>query len=140
MRKDYSRDLKALASKNIEVQAFVHEASSTITYLLLEKFSGVAAIIDPAADFNILTGELDFGFCRQIENVINDFNYKLQWILETHVHADHVTGAQFLKSKLGGTIAIGSRIKEVQQIFSKIYNDAPCPSFDGSEFDFFTGT
>ena len=75
MRKDYSRDLKALASKNIEVQAFVHEASSTITYLLLEKLSGVAAIIDPAADFNILTGELDFGFCRQIENVINDFNY-----------------------------------------------------------------
>lgn len=135
MQKDYFRDLKALASKNIEVQAFVHEASSTITYLLLEKSSGVAAIIDPAADLNILTGELDFGFCRQIENVINDFNYKLQWILETHVHADHVTGAQYLKSKLGGTIAIGSRIKEVQQIFSKIYNDAPCPSFDGSEFD-----
>ncbi|MEC8751910.1 MAG: MBL fold metallo-hydrolase, partial [Pseudomonadota bacterium] len=89
-----------MVSKNIEVQAFVHETSSTITYLLLEKSSGVAAIIDPAADFNILTGELDFGFCRQIENVINDFNYKLQWILETHVHADHVTGAQYLKSNL----------------------------------------
>ena len=107
MRKDYSRGLKVLASKNIEVQAFVHQASFTITYLLLEKSSGVAVIIDLAADFNILTGELDFGFCLQIENVINDFNYKLQWILETHVHADHVTGAQYLKSKLGGTIAIG---------------------------------
>ena len=108
MQKYYSRDLKALASKNIEVQAFVHEASSTITYILLEKSSGVAVVIDPAADFNILTGELDFSFCHKIENVIKDSNHQLQWILETHVHADHVTGAQFLKSKLGGTIAIGS--------------------------------
>ena len=60
----------------------------------------------------------------------------MQWILETHVHADHVTGAQYLKSRLGGKVAIGCRIREVQEIFSKIYNDAPDPTFDGSEFDF----
>ena len=106
-----------MVSKNIKVQAFVHEAPSTITYLLLEKSSGLAAVIDPAADFNILTGELDFSFRHKIKNVIKDSNYQLQWILETHVHADHVTGAQYLKSKLDGTIAIGSRNKEVQQIF-----------------------
>ena len=108
-----------LVSKNIKVQAFVHEASSTITYLLLAKSSGLAAVIDPAADFDILTGELDFSFCDKIKNVIKDSNYQLKWILETHVHADHVTGAQYLKSKLDGTIAIGSRIKEVQQFFQK---------------------
>ena len=125
-----------MKSNNIEFYPFVHEASSTISYLLLEQSAGVAVVIDPAADFNILTGELDFTFCCEIENIIRNSRCHLQWILETHVHADHVTGAQYLKSRLGGKVAIGCRIREVQEIFSKIYNDAPDPTFDGSEFDF----
>ena len=125
-----------MKSNNIEFYPFVHEASSTISYLLLEQSAGVAVVIDPAADFNILTGELDFTFCCEIENIIQNSKCHLQWILETHVHADHVTGAQYLKSRLGGKVAIGCRIREVQEIFSKIYNDAPDPTFDGSEFDF----
>ena len=125
-----------MKSNNIEFYPFVHEASSTISYLLLEQSAGVAVVIDPAADFNILTGELDFTFCCEIENIIQNSECQLQWILETHVHADHVTGAQYLKSRLGGKVAIGCRIREVQEIFSKIYNDAPDPTFDGSEFDF----
>ena len=125
-----------MKSNNIEFYPFVHEASSTISYVLLEQSAGVAAVIDPAADFNILTGELDFTFCCEIENIIQNSKCQLQWILETHVHADHVTGAQYLKSRLGGKVAIGCRIREVQEIFSKIYNDAPDPTFDGSEFDF----
>jgi len=125
-----------LQSNNIDLHAFLHEASSTISYLLLEQSAGVAVVIDPAADFNILTGELDFTFCCEIENIIRNSKCQLQWILETHVHADHVTGAQYLKSRLGGKVAIGCRIREVQEIFSKIYNDAPDPTFDGSEFDF----
>ena len=125
-----------MKSNNIEFYPFVHEASSTISYLLLEQSAGVAVVIDPAADFNILTGELDFTFCCEIENIIQNSKCQLQWILETHVHADHVTGAQYLKSRLGGKVAIGFRIREVQEIFSKIYNDAPDPTFDGSEFDF----
>ena len=125
-----------MKSNNIEFYPFVHEASSTISYLLLEQSAGVAVVIDPAADFNILTGELDFTFCCEIENIIQNSKCQLQWILETHVHADHVTGAQYLKSRLGGKVAIGCRIREVQEIFSKIYNDAPDPNFDGSEFDF----
>jgi len=125
-----------LKSNNIEFYPFVHESSSTISYLLLEQSAGVAVVIDPAADFNILTGELDFTFCCEIENIIQNSKCQLQWILETHVHADHVTGAQYLKSRLGGKVAIGCRIREVQEIFSKIYNDAPDPTFDGSEFDF----
>ena len=125
-----------MKSNNIEFYPFVHEASSTISYLLLEQSAGVAVVIDPAADFNILTGALDFTFCCEIENIIQNSKCQLQWILETHVHADHVTGAQYLKSRLGGKVAIGCRIREVQEIFSKIYNDAPDPTFDGSEFDF----
>ena len=125
-----------MKSNNIEFYPFVHEASSTISYLLLEQSAGVAVVIDPAADFNILTGELDFTFCCEIENIIQNSKCQLQWILETHVHADHVTGAQYLKSRLGGKVAIGCRIREVQEIFSKIYNDTPDPTFDGSEFDF----
>ena len=125
-----------MKSNNIEFYPFVHEASSTISYLLLEQSAGVAVVIDPAADFNKLTGELDFTFCCEIENIIQNSKCQLQWILETHVHADHVTGAQYLKSRLGGKVAIGCRIREVQEIFSKIYNDAPDPTFDGSEFDF----
>ena len=125
-----------MQSNNIDLHAFVHEASSTISYLLLDQSARVAVVIDPAADFNILTGELDFTFCCEIENIIQNSKCQLQWILETHVHADHVTGAQYLKSRLGGKVAIGCRIREVQEIFSKIYNDAPDPTFDGSEFDF----
>ena len=125
-----------MESNNIDFYPFVHEASSTISYLLLEQSAGVAVVIDPAADFNILTGELDFTFCCEIENIIQNSKCQLQWILETHVHAVHVTGSQYLKSRLGGKVAIGCRIREVQEIFSKIYNDAPDPTFDGSEFDF----
>ena len=125
-----------MESNNIDFYPYVHEASSTISYVLLEQSAGVAVVIDPAADFNILTGELDFTFCCEIENIIQNSKCQLQWILETHVHADHVTGAQYLKSRLGGKVAIGCRIREVQEIFSKIYNDAPDPTFDGSEFDF----
>jgi len=124
-----------LSSDKLELEAFVHEGSSTISYLLIEPEMGAAAVIDPAADFNISTGQLDFAFCKKIEEVIQAKKLQLQWILETHVHADHVTGAQYLRSRLGGNVAIGHRIVEVQKIFSDVYNDMPALKCDGSEFD-----
>ena len=110
-----------MKSNNIEFYPFVHEASSTISYLLLDQSARVAVVIDPAADFNILTGELDFTFCCEIENIIQNSKCQLQLILETHVHADHVTGAQYLKSRLGVKVGSGCSIREVQEIFSMIF-------------------
>ena len=124
-----------MSSDKLALKAFVHEGSSTISYLLIEPKMRAAAVIDPAADFNISTGQLDFTFCKKIEEVIRAEKLQLQWILETHVHADHVTGAQYLRSRLGGDVAIGHRIVEVQKIFSEVYNDMPALKCDGSEFD-----
>ena len=124
-----------MSQGNAELHAFFHESSSTVSYMVIDLKTKATAVIDPAADFNIFTGGLDFKFSQNIEEFIRGKQLRLQWILETHVHADHVTAAQYLKSRLGGSIVIGNRITEVQKIFSSIYNDAPSLNCDGSEFD-----
>ncbi len=124
-----------MSQGNAELHAFFHEPSSTVSYMVIDLKTKATAVIDPAADFNISTGGLDFKFSQNIEEFIRARQLRLQWILETHVHADHVTAAQYLKSHLGGSVAIGNRITEVQKIFSSIYNDASSLNCDGSEFD-----
>ena len=119
------------------VKAFLHESSSTISYLVVDEVTKSVAMIDPVADYDISTGKMAHSFSDKIVNKIRSCNYNLEWIIETHVHADHVSDAQYFKSELGGTIAIGGRIKEVQETFASIYDEDKLFPCDGSQFDYF---
>ena len=116
--------------------AFLHESSSTISYLVVDEVTKSVALIDPVADYDISTGKMAHGFSDAIVKKIRSCNYNLEWIIETHVHADHVSDAQYFKAKLGGKIAIGGRIKEVQKTFASIYDEDKLFPCDGSQFDY----
>lgn len=118
------------------VNAFLHESSSTISYLVVDEVTKSVALIDPVADYDISTGKMAHGFSDEIVKKIRSCNYNLDWIIETHVHADHVSDAQYFKAKLGGKIAIGGRIKEVQKTFASIYDEDKLFPCDGSQFDY----
>ena len=118
------------------VNAFLHESSSTISYLVVDEVTKSVALIDPVADYDISTGKMAHGFSDEIVKKIRSCNYNLEWIIETHVHADHVSDAQYFKAKLGGKIAIGGRIKEVQKTFASIYDEDKLFPCDGSQFDY----
>ena len=118
------------------MNAFLHESSSTISYLVVDEVTKSVALIDPVADYDISTGKMTHSFSDKIVNKIRSCNYNLDWIIETHVHADHVSDAQYFKSELGGKIAIGGRIKEVQETFASIYDEDKLFPCDGSQFDY----
>ena len=103
--------------------------------MLTDKVSKQAAVIDPVLDFDPNAGKLTSSSADHIITFLDDNNLQLQWILETHAHADHITAAHYLKNKRGGQIGISEQIKKVQSTFSKIFNlsdEVPC---DGSQFD-----
>ena len=124
-----------MSSVKPDVTAFVHQTSSTITYLVADPATGIAAVIDAAADFDIATGVLNYTSVEEVVSTIRACKLKLAWILETHVHADHVSAAQFLKDRFGGRVAISSRITDVQETFAAVYCEDPDFPCDGSQFD-----
>lgn len=124
-----------MTSAKPEVTAFLHERSSTISYLVADIENGCAAVIDAAVDFDLTAGKLDNAPTDIIANEIDRRGLKLEWVLETHVHADHVSGAQHLRERLGGRVAIGARIAEVQETFAAIYDEDDHFRRDGSQFD-----
>lgn len=117
------------------VRAFLHKPSSTISYLVFDTGSRRAAVIDPAVDFDLATGRLGTDPVTAIAAEIDREGLHLDWIIETHVHADHVSGAQYLKEACGGRIAIGRGITAVQETFAGVYGLGPEFARDGSQFD-----
>ncbi|MBN7824811.1 MBL fold metallo-hydrolase [Bowmanella dokdonensis] len=120
---------------SIQVQAFFHQPTSTLSYVIRDPQSGEAAVIDPALDFEQASGHTGTEFADQLIDYIRQHKLKLVWILETHAHADHLTAAQYIKQQLGGRIAIGRGIARVQQTFSEIFNLKDSLKADGSDFD-----
>jgi glyoxylase-like metal-dependent hydrolase (beta-lactamase superfamily II) len=95
----------------------------------------VAAIIDPVLGFSVGSGRIDTGPAKEIIGCIQSNDLKLEWILETHAHADHLSAAQVVKTHLGGKVAIGNGIRAVQETFGEIFNlKAPFVA-DGGQFD-----
>lgn len=119
----------------MEIVAFFHKASSTFSYLVADPGSHRAAVIDPVLDYDAASGRTDTASAQQIVQAVQVRGYRLDWILETHAHADHLSAAQFLKAELGGRIAIGSGICSVQATFKELYNLGPDFPVDGSQFD-----
>ncbi|MBT9245425.1 MBL fold metallo-hydrolase [Gemmobacter fulvus] len=117
------------------VTAFFDEATNTITYLLREPEGRACAIVDSVLDFDYASGRTDTRSADAVIAQIEAQDLDLQWILETHVHADHLSAAPYIQERLGGKIGIGDRITVVQATFGKIFNEGTRFQRDGSQFD-----
>ncbi|GLS87198.1 hypothetical protein GCM10010873_21720 [Cypionkella aquatica] len=117
------------------VHAFFDEATNTITYLLREPNGRACAVIDSVLDFDYASGRTDTRSADTVIAYIRAQELDLQWVLETHVHADHLSAAPYIQQALGGQIGIGDRITVVQETFGKVFNEGTSFARDGSQFD-----
>lgn len=117
-----------------EIKAFFDEPTNTVSYLVADPQTKQAAVIDPVLDYDHKSGKADVRSADAILKYAADKGFTIAWVLETHAHADHLSGAPYIKSKTGAKVAIGEHIKDVQRIFRPVFN-ADDVSGDGSEFD-----
>ncbi len=117
------------------VHAFFDEATNTITYVVRDPEGSACAIVDSVLDFDYASGRTDTRSADAVIGWIMAEGLKVEWILETHVHADHLSAAPYLQERLGGRIGIGERITAVQETFGKIFNEGTRFQRDGSQFD-----
>ncbi len=122
-------------SVKAEITEFFDEPSSTFSYVVKDPDSNSCAVIDSVMDINYPVGRLTFESADVIIAHIKDNDLELQWILETHVHADHLSAAPYIKEQIGGKIGIGHNITIVQETFGKIFNAGTEFQRDGSQFD-----
>ena len=118
-----------------DVQHFSHEQAGTLTYIVSDTETSAAAVIDPVLGFSVVSGRTDAEPAEEIIAFIENNGLHLDWILETHAHADHLSSAQLLKSELGGKIAIGEGICKVQENFGSVFNLQAPFAADGHQFD-----
>jgi glyoxylase-like metal-dependent hydrolase (beta-lactamase superfamily II) len=118
-----------------EVFSFFDEPTNTATYILKDPASRSAAIVDSVLDYDSAAGRTDTKAADALIAYVRQHDLKVEWLLETHVHADHLSAAPYLKEKLGGKIAIGANITVVQDVFGKVFNAGTEFERDGSQFD-----
>ena len=117
------------------VRAFFDASSGTVTYVVSDDATACAAIIDPVLDFDMKAGRTSTAQADKLLDYLAEQGLEVEWILETHAHADHLSAARYLQVKVGGRIAIGERIREVQATFKKLYNLERAFLPDGTQFD-----
>ena len=116
------------------IQSFFHEPSFTVSYLVSDPASGIAAVIDPVLDFDQKSGRTRKIFADGILSVARASNLQIKWVLETHAHADHLSAAQHIKSATGAKVVIGANITTVQTVFKDVFNAVDMRT-DGRQFD-----
>ncbi len=116
-------------------QAFFDPKTWTVTYVVWEPATRHAAVIDPVLDYDFKSGHTSSTSADQVLAYLAEHALQLDWILETHAHADHLSGARYLQQRVGGRIAIGENIRAVQATFKKLYNLERSFLPDGSQFD-----
>ena len=117
------------------VQAFFDEATNTISYIVQDPSSTFCAIIDSVMDIDYAAGRITFAQADSLIHEIEKRELTLEWIIETHVHADHLSAAPYIQEKLGGKIGVGSKITVIQEAFGKVFNEGTEFQRDGSQFD-----
>lgn len=117
-----------------DVTAFFDEATNTASYVVADPATGRCAVIDPVLDYDQASGRTATTSADRLVDFVRDGKLELEWVLETHVHADHLSSAACIKNELGGQSGISSRITEVQEVFTGIFN-LPDVATDGSQFD-----
>jgi len=118
-----------------DVQAFFDDATNTISYIVKDPTSDACAIIDSVMDIDYAAGRITFDHADELIRQIEMRGLKLEWIIETHVHADHLSAAPYIQQKLGGKIGVGHKITVVQEVFGKVFNEGTEFQRDGSQFD-----
>lgn len=117
-----------------QIQAFFDESTNTVTYLVSDQRTGLAAVIDPVLDYNHSSGQASTASADRVLQAASQTDLRIVWVLETHAHADHLSAAPYIKQRTAAQVAIGEHIREVQTIFRPIFN-LDDVSGDGSEFD-----
>ncbi len=118
-----------------EVSGHFDEATNTITYIVKDPSSNHCAIIDSVMDIDYAAGRITYDHADALIDEITSKGLTVDWIIETHVHADHLSAAPYLQQKLGGKIGIGEKIMVVQETFGKVFNEGTEFQRDGSQFD-----
>lgn len=116
------------------IQAFFDEPTNTVSYLVADPATKKAAIIDPVFDYDHASGTVDTRSVEAMLAAAGEAGYSVEWALETHAHADHLSGAPYIKAKTGAKIGIGEHIRDVQKIFRPIFNAADLDT-SGRDFD-----
>jgi glyoxylase-like metal-dependent hydrolase (beta-lactamase superfamily II) len=118
-----------------EVKGFFDEATNTISYVVWDKATKQAAIVDSLLDFDQASGRTKTDSADVMIAFVKEAGLTVDWIIDTHVHADHLTAAPYIKSQLGGRTGIGEHIATVQKVFGEIFNEGQEFHTDGSQFD-----
>ncbi|MFH1803315.1 MAG: MBL fold metallo-hydrolase [Pseudomonadota bacterium] len=118
-----------------DVTAFFDEATFTVSYVVRDPASASCAIVDSVLDYDPASGRTDTSSADTVIAFVRDHGLSVEWILETHVHADHLSAAPYLKEKTGGKMGIGANISIVQNVFGKIFNAGTEFARDGRQFD-----
>ena len=123
------------AVKAPKVKAFFDNDSNTVSYVVTDPTTKKAAIIDSVMDFDYASGTIGYDHADMIIEYVTTQKLDVEWLIETHVHADHLSAAPYIQQKLGGKLGISDRISEVQKVFGKIFNAGSEFERDGSQFD-----
>ncbi len=118
-----------------EVKAFFDPATNTISYVVKDPASKSCAVVDSVMDIDYAAGRITYDHADEIIAYIQKEDLDLEWLIETHVHADHLSAAPYIQKKLGGKLGIGDRITVVQDTFGKVFNEGTEFQRDGSQFD-----
>ncbi|WP_346912925.1 MBL fold metallo-hydrolase [uncultured Roseibium sp.] len=118
-----------------DVTAFFDPATNTISYVVKDPASNACAVVDSVMDIDYAAGRITYDHADEIIAYIEKNGLKLEWLIETHVHADHLSAAPYIQGKLGGKLGIGDKITVVQDTFGKVFNEGTEFQRDGSQFD-----
>jgi glyoxylase-like metal-dependent hydrolase (beta-lactamase superfamily II) len=121
---------------SLHIESFFDNATCTATHIVYDKEGGHAAVIDPVLEYDHKSGRTKTELADELIVFLKNKNLQLQWILETHAHADHLSSAHYLRDQLGGKIAIGEHIDQVQKVFKKLFHLDDSFLVNGSQFDY----
>lgn len=118
-----------------EVTGFYDPDTATISYVVKDPTSNACAIVDSVMDIDYAAGHISYKSADKLIQYVREHGLDLQWLIETHVHADHLSAAPYIQDKLGGKIGIGDHVTIVQDVFGKVFNEGTAFRRDGSQFD-----
>lgn len=118
-----------------QIEAFFDDATCTVSYVVFDQSGGHCALIDAVLDYDPRSGRTSTLSAQRLIDFVKGQDLTVQWILETHAHADHLSAAHYLRGELGGKIAVGAAITQVQAVFKGVFHLDPTFREDGSQFD-----